>query len=150
MMAYGLVIVFFAPYIASHASSLGSRKLFMVIGGLLTSISLFILHFNPNVGAVILAVAMLGLAHAIGLSPQFPVISELCANECKSLGVGTVMGIFRMIERIGNVSGPILAAVLIAALGFEGTFMWLGWISLFAVVVLAIHLFILSRRPVAS
>lgn len=150
MMAYGLVIVFFAPYIASHASNLGSRKLFIVIGGLLTSASLFLLHFHPNMIAVILAVATLGLAHAIGVSPQFPIISDLCPEECKSMGVGTVMGIFRMIERIGNVTGPILAGLLVTTLGFEKTFMWLGWFSLFAVAVLALHLCFLCRRPANS
>lgn len=148
MMAYGLVIVFFAPYIALHASSLARRKFFMILGGLLTSASLFLLYYQPEIHIVFFAVATLGLAHAIGVSPQFPVISDLCTKECQTIGIGSVMGIFRMIERIGNVSGPILAAVLVTALGFEETFLCLAWISLIAVAVLTLHLCFLSRPSI--
>jgi sugar phosphate permease len=76
-------------------------------------------------GAVI-AVIGLGVAHAIGVSPQMTLINDRCGETVREVGPATAVGIFRLVERIGTITGPILLGAMIATAGFMGAFVVLA------------------------
>jgi sugar phosphate permease len=63
------------------------------------------------------------------------------------VGQATTTGIFRLIERLGNVLGPIVAGVLISAFGFKGAFYGIGLITLASSIVFTVVLLALQDEP---
>jgi predicted MFS family arabinose efflux permease len=145
MMAYGLVIIFLAPQIARLADRLGHRRLFVVAGGYLSALGMFVTYFDAGVLGLLISITGLGIAHAVGVSPQLALIGECCADAAKQTGQAALTGVFRLLERLGNVLGPLFAGVLIAHFGFQGAFYGVGLMSL-----LATTWFVLVWREAAS
>ena len=59
------------------------------------------------------AIVVLGIAQAISITPQLALVPVACPEECRTMGQVTVIGFFRLFERIGSALGPILAAFLL-------------------------------------
>lgn len=150
MMAYGLMIIFLGPFVARLADALGNRKGFIIIGGYISVAAMLVIHYLNDITGVVISVALLGIAHAIGVSPQLTLVTEVCREDAKVVGVGTVMGIFRLIERIGNVTGPMIAGGLIAAYGFSGAFMGMAMISFLTITIFSLYLLFSGRGDKAA
>ena len=65
-------------------------------------------------------------------------VIAVCASEIERLGEGVVLGIYRLVERLGNVFGPLFAAVLLQGLSFEQTFVAIGAFMLGSSMIFAI------------
>jgi MFS family permease len=78
---------------------------------------------------VVIAVVGLGVAHAIGVSPQMTLINDRCAETVREVGQARAVGIFRLVERIGTVTGPILLGAMIALSGFMSAFVVLALLT---------------------
>lgn len=130
MMAYGLAIIFLSPFVAKMADRIGKLRWFISIGGYAAAAAMFIIYSFDSTAGLLAAITLLGIAHAIGVSPQLALINDFCKDVVQEVGSGTAAGIFRLIERLGNVLGPIIAGVLISQFGFNGAFLGIGIISL--------------------
>ncbi|MFA9460245.1 MFS transporter [Thiohalorhabdus sp. Cl-TMA] len=130
LMAYGLAIIFLSPLSAWVVDRVGRKPPFIIAGGLLGGTSLLMTLLIPGVWGMLSAVVLLGVAHAIGVSPQLSLITELAPGAREGLSTGKTIGIFRLTERIGNITGPLLAGGLSAAFGFRGVFMGFGGLIL--------------------
>ncbi|MBX9847386.1 MAG: MFS transporter [Xanthobacteraceae bacterium] len=122
MMAYGLAIILASPVVAQLADRSKDRSRFLIIGGLIAAIAMAIPLFVEDMTGAALAVIGLGLGHAIGVSPQMTLIIDRCGETVKEVGQATSVGIFRLVERIGTITGPILLGVMIALTDFMGAF----------------------------
>ena len=130
MMAYGLAIIILSPFIAKLADKVGQLRWFVSVGGYGSALAMFVIYFFDNTVGLLISISLLGISHAIGVSPQLALINDFCKDVVQEVGSGTVTGIFRLIERIGNVLGPILAGVLISFFGFKEAFMGIGLLCL--------------------
>lgn len=126
LMAYGLAIIIISPIAAWIADKLGRRQVFVTVGGMMAAGALLSAYFIDGLLGMLIGVALLGIAHAIGVSPQLSLITELQARHGSPVAVGKTIGIFRLTERIGNISGPVIAGTLITLFGFSQTFLWMG------------------------
>ncbi len=136
LMAYGLAIILVTPLSARIVDHYNQKKLFICLGGLMAGIALVALYLIPSIHGVLLAIMLIGIGHAIGVAPQISLLTELMQDDVR-LSMGKVIGIYRMTERVGNIAGPILAALLIAALGFNVAFLWFaGFLFINAVIML--------------
>ena len=122
MMAYGLAIILLSPTIAGLADRFGRRQWFVVVGGYAAAAGVAILCFFDGTLAVALAVTAIGIAHAVGVPPQLALVSDSCKAVVEKVGQATSAGIFRFMERLGNVLGPVLFGLLIARYGFKDAF----------------------------
>jgi len=138
LMTYGLVMIVVAPLAGRLADRLGNRRLFVQIGSAIAGAGLLVTYFLPNMQGVMISIGLLGLAHAIGVPSQLALLPEICRKETTHFGHGTVMGIFRLIERTGSIVGPLLAGVLIASVGFAGTFFGIGVLTLSGIFIFTI------------
>ena len=67
-------------------------------------------------------------------------IQQVAERYRSSIGVASVIGAYRLVERIGMVIGPIVAAILISIFGYQHAivafgFILLGLISLFVLFI---------------
>lgn len=146
MMAYGLAIILLSPSIARMADKLGWHAKFVSIGGYVSALSMFVLYYLDNMLGVVLGITLLGVAHAIGVSPQLALVNDYCKDAVKEIGATTASGIFRLMERLGNVSGPMIAGALIAAFGFQGAFLGIGLICLTCISLFTLLLYWHDRQ----
>lgn len=53
-------------------------------------------------------------------------LSEYCAPEISELGEGVVYGVYRLLERLGNAAGPMIAATLALHFDYRTGFIAIG------------------------
>jgi MFS family permease len=126
MMGSGLAVVLLTPLVARLADAWGGRTLFVVTGTVLAAGAVLVAGLQGSPLLAVLGVLLLGAAQAIGVSPQLTLVMDVTRDDATHLGAGAVMGIFRLLERVGNVLGPIVVALLVGALGFVGAFQLLS------------------------
>jgi predicted MFS family arabinose efflux permease len=145
MMAYGLAIIRVAPVVAALADRLKGRWRFVMFGGYGAAIAVMMPLYIESTPGAALAVVFLGIAHAIGVSPQMTLISDRCEDVVREVGQATTVGIFRLVERIGTVTGPILLGVMIAITDFRGAFVGLAVMTFMSTTAFALSLIWLDR-----
>ncbi len=152
IMAYGLAIILISPIAAKLADAWGSRRPFVIIGGILSGLGLLMVLWWQTVMGIVAAISLVGFGHAVGVSSQLALITEYCKKEEGKIGLGTVMGIFRLIERIGNITGPLIIGTLIAIYGSSNAkaipiaIAGIGIITIASIIILAILLLILDLQ----
>ncbi|USD99220.1 MFS transporter [Vibrio sp. SCSIO 43133] len=144
LMIYGLAIVVISPLTAIWIDRFKNKLVFVVIGGLLSSFALLnIYYFNGTLGLLVV-VLVVGIAHSIGISPQIPLVMSLMKVSTSERG--KAIGIFRLTERIGNVTGPILTGALLGIYGFISTVMILGGLLFVSTISLVLVYYFWQKK----
>jgi predicted MFS family arabinose efflux permease/HAMP domain-containing protein len=127
MMAYGLAIILIGPMVARLADQAQTRRRrFVMLGGYAAALAMAVPLLVEDMKGAVIAVIGLGVAHAVGVSPQMTLINDRCGETVREVGQATAVGIFRLVERIGTITGPILLGAMIALSGFMGAFVVLA------------------------
>ena len=126
MMVYFIVMVFGTPIFARLADKFGMRFLPVLVGGVLAGGGAMVLFMWYDTLAVIAGVGALGAGHALSTAPLISMVPSICAREVNLMGQTTVLGVFRILERVGSVAGPFLTAVLVAKFGNAEAIAYLG------------------------
>ncbi len=111
LMVYGIFMIYFAPLVSRFVDGAKSKKPFIAISGILGGIGLLAFHFITGFAGTVLAIFMLSLSSAFGFASQSVFVLNL--KETKEIGVGNAMGVYRAVERVGQVLGPIVAGLII-------------------------------------
>jgi MFS family permease len=146
MMAYGLAIILLSPIVAQLADRVKNRSRFLMLGGLIAATAMTIPLFVEDMTGAALAVVGLGIGHAIGVSPQMTLIIDRCGETVKEVGQAKSVGIFRLVERIGTITGPILLGLMIALTNFMETFVILAVFTFATTTIFTLLLFWFDRR----
>ncbi len=117
LMIYAGCTALLTPLAARIADRWRLNGWMIAVGGVVSGLGLVAILLRVDTGMVVVGVLLLGLGHAASIAPQLAVVPEIAAHECRTLGVTAVLSIFRAIERLGSVIGPLLAAVLVRAGG---------------------------------
>jgi MFS family permease len=126
LMSYAVVMVVMAPITAALATS-RERMEWLIGGGLLISgLGGLMLLGGDAVGWVFAAVMLIGLGQSMSISAQSALVAEHCPIEVSQLGEGAVYGVYRLLERMGNAAGPLIAAVLVSSYGYRNSFVAIG------------------------
>lgn len=148
IMLYGLIIICLSPVIASFADRLKSRLTLIVSGGIVGAMAIGTLAISPSLEGLIISISLLGIAHAVAVPSQLTFITETNQDLCNRLGVGQVVGIFRLIERLGNILGPLIFGLVISVTGITNAFLWVSILIGSATLVLTI--WVIRHRPERS
>jgi MFS family permease len=141
LMTYAVMMVVLAPLTARLAVS-RERMQYLVGGGLIVSgCGAMLMLVGNGVGWVFGAVALIGLGQSMSISAQSALVSEHCEAEIDKLGDGVVYGVYRLLERLGNALGPLIAAFLVMGFSYR-----IGFVAIGAVVALCGVGFILATR----
>lgn len=126
LMCYAVMMVAMAPLTALMATSV-QRMEWLIGGGLLLSgAGGMLLLAGGGVGWVFAAVILIGLGQSLSISAQSALVGDHCRAEVALIGEGAVYGVYRLLERLGNAMGPLLAAVLVMSFGYRISFVALG------------------------
>jgi len=144
MMLYAVALVLVLPRATAWVER-GVPLARMVGAGLCVSaLGGFGLLLGGGVLPVYLVTALLGLGQGLSIAAQSSLLAQVCAAEIAAHGSGPAFGAYRLLERLGNATGPILAGALALALGTASAFVAL------AALILACGLaFALLARRVA-
>ena len=148
MMAYGLVIIMLSPLVAQFADRAQHRWRFVMLGGYAAALAVAMPLFFEGATGAALAVVGLGIGHAIGVSSQMTLINDRCGEVVKEVGQAAAVGIFRMIERIGMLLGPILLGVMIALSSFINAFVIMAGLIFLATTAFTLLLFLPEKKAV--
>jgi MFS family permease len=129
-MVYALALLAVMP-LATRAAESGVSSARLVGGGLALSTlgglalaALAAAGWPPgsSVAAIVAAMAVLGAGQGLSIAAQSALLTAWCADEADRHGTGALLGFYRLFERLGNASGPLVAGVLVAGLGAGGAF----------------------------
>jgi predicted MFS family arabinose efflux permease len=135
IMLYAVVMVLGVPLAARWSGEPSRRWLFVAAGLLLSGLAGLLPLLLPGIYAVAAMVLLLGAAQSLSIAPQTAMVAQVCREQVARLGEGTVLGIYRLIERVGNALGPLVAAALLQGLSFAQTFAAIGLLMLVCGVV---------------
>jgi MFS family permease len=143
LMSYAVVVVVMGPLTAQLATS-RHRMEWLVGGGLMLSgAGGALLLAGGTTLWVFAAVLLIGLGQSMSISAQSALVSEHCSAEVSRMGESAVYGVYRLLERLGNAAGPMLAATLVMAFGYRTSFAVIG-----AMALLCGAMFLMStQRP---
>ena len=146
MMVYFIVMVFVTPIFARLADTFGLRFLPVLVGGILAGGGGMLMFLWDDTLGVILGVGLLGAGHALSTAPLISMVPSVCAREVDAMGQTTVLGVFRILERVGSVAGPFLTAFLVATLGSAHAIAALGALVLGSTVLLGLFFLIAGTK----
>jgi len=142
MMVYSLIIIPLSPLASGIADKSGKMKELVLLGTVLSGGVLISLYGEASFYKVLLAVALMGVAHSILKAPLIASALE-AAESTPEVGRTRVLGILRTAERIGSVLGPVLVATLLAIYDFGEAMAFVGM----GVLLSALLMFIFLRVP---
>jgi MFS family permease len=126
LMAYAVMMVLIAPLTPALANT-RERMHWLVGGGLvLSGLGGLLLLAGSGIGWVFAAVVLVGIGQSLSISAQSALVSDHCEDAIARLGEGTVYGVYRLLERLGNAVGPLIAGVLVLKLGYQPSFIVIG------------------------
>ncbi|MBI3808938.1 MAG: MFS transporter [Nitrospirae bacterium] len=135
------VTSFFSRPTMGWASDRIGRRPLIVLGLVVCAASLAAIPFTRPFGGLMVLSALFGFGEAIVNASAAALVADL--SELKTLG--SAMGMQGTIMDIGHASGPILAGVLIGALGFQSAFSIIAGLVLLAAA--AFRFGVGSERP---
>jgi len=150
VMLYGLAALFLGPMFARLADRFAIHGLLIGAGGLLTGIGLAPMLFFPNTFTVLAGVLCLGVGQAMSISPQLALVTRICRAQITSFGSGPVLGFYRLIERLGGASGPLIVALFAGLFGYAGTMTAAGVLGIVTATLFSIGFLIMGVDPESS
>lgn len=126
LMTYAVVMVLMAPLVSPLANNREKRE-WLVAGGLcLSGLGGLLMLAGSSVPWVFAAVLMIGFGQSLSITAQSALVSDHCKREMAAMGDHTVYGVYRLVERLGNAAGPLIASGLVIALGYQKSFVAIG------------------------
>lgn len=126
LMVYFMVIILVQPLATRIADRHGLHHLSVALGGVVAGAGLIAVPLWPNLWTMVLALAIMGVGHALIHAMQLATLLRHTAGECRRFGQTTVVSLFRLLERTGGIAGPVIAAWLVSDHGHAGAIGLLG------------------------
>ncbi|MBB1486621.1 MFS transporter [Oceanospirillum sediminis] len=145
MMVYSLVIIPLSPLASRFADYSGQMKQLVVLGTILSGVILISLYGEDSIGRMLLAVALMGVAHSILKAPLIAAAME-AAEATPEVGRTTALGLLRTSERIGSVLGPVMVASLLVVYSFAEAMAIIGTGIVITGIVMGIYMHLSARK----
>jgi MFS family permease len=138
LMVYAVMMVLIVPLSASLSDTSLRRDRYVSAGLLISGVSGLLLLISDSFLVLFGVVFLLGLGQALSIAAQSALVAEHCQDEIRIYGHDAVYGVYRLLERLGNAMGPLLASVLVVFWGYKGAFIAISAVVLFCAVAFTI------------
>ncbi|MES2772414.1 MAG: MFS transporter [Pseudomonadota bacterium] len=138
LMAYAVIMVLVVPLAARFADLNIRRERLVALGLCVSALGGFLMPFFDSIWALFVLVVLLGFGQSLSIAAQGALVSDFCRSEECNLGEGAVYGAYRLLERTGNVLGPLLASIFLVLFGYGYTFALISLLVLLASLVFAL------------
>ncbi len=150
LMVYAVMMVLLVPFAAKFADRGASRESLVAAGLCVSGVGGLLLLASGNFLMVFAVVLSLGIGQSLSIASQSALVGDLCKEEIQRYGDGAVYGVYRMLERIGNALGPLIAGILVVNYGYQGAFVAISALVLGCGILFAISISLLRRSPPAA
>jgi MFS family permease len=141
IMVYAISMIYLAPLVNKYVDRSGNKKGFIAAGGIIGGLGLTVFFFYEGTAAAVFAIMMLGISSSVGLAAQ--TVYAVDAPAANRIGSGKAMGIYRFLQRMGQVLGPIVLGIMLTHTGIEKGFAITGA----AYIVLTIVFIFVVKNP---
>lgn len=122
LMVYAVLMVLIVPFAASAADRGSSRERLVATGLCISGLGGFLLLSTASFWVIFGVVFTLGIGQALSIASQSALVADHCQEEIRRFGSDAVYGVYRLLERLGNALGPLLASVLVIYYDYQGAF----------------------------
>lgn len=122
LMVYAVMMVLIVPLSATLSDASLRRDRYVSAGLIISGLSGMLLLISDSFLVLFGLVFLLGLGQALSIAAQSALVSEHCQEEIRIYGHDAVYGVYRLLERLGNAIGPLLASLLVVFWGYKGAF----------------------------
>lgn len=134
IMIYGVLVVFVMPRVSAWADKQGRHLTMVLLGGILAGVGGMCFFVSDGLWTMVAAVSLIGLGQACSMPTQLAYVQQIFSSDQASFSVASALGVFRSVERIGSVVGPLLAGALALQLGTQQAIAVLGALGAIGVV----------------
>ena len=149
IMLYGVSTLACMPFASRFADRTGRHASVVAVGGILAGLGCLASLFESSIGAtsaVMIAILALGVGHALSLTSQLAIVQEVADRHPGGLGPASVIGVYRVLDRVGMIVGPLVAGGLAAGFGYQYAIVGVGVIVLALMSVYAILVSLAAGR----
>lgn len=151
MMAYFVVMSVATPLVAWMSDRWSAHRTLLVAAGLTSGVGAYLFGIAEDTALIVCGVALVGLGQALASAPLLALTTIQFPEENERFGNATMVAFFRIVERIGSISGPLVAAALVAAGGFGASSLWFGAIvASFSICLAVFFAFDTSKKGSSS
>ena len=143
LMTYAVVMVVLAPIAAAFATTRERMEWLVAAGLVVSGLGCVLLLAGGSTTWIFATALLIGLGQSLSISAQSALVREHCDGEVAALGETAVYGVYRLLERLGNALGPLLAGVLVLLFGYRSSFVAIGIL----VLVCGLLFLLVNRRP---
>jgi MFS family permease/HAMP domain-containing protein len=141
LMVYAVMMVLIVPLSARLSDSSMRRDRYVSVGLIISGVSGLLLLLSDSFLVLFGVVFLLGLGQALSIAAQSALVAEHCQEEIRIFGHDAVYGVYRLLERLGNAMGPLIASILVVFWGYQGAF-----VAISALVLLCGIAFTIATR----
>jgi MFS family permease len=138
LMVYAVMMVLIVPLSATLSDATLRRDRYVSVGLVISGLSGFLLLISDSFLVLFGVVFLLGLGQALSIAAQSALVTEHCQEEIRVYGHDAVYGVYRLLERLGNALGPLLASLLVIFWGYQGAFIAISALVLFCGVAFTV------------
>ena len=126
LMTYAVVMVVLSPIAATLANSRDRMEWLVAAGLLISGLGCALLLAGGGTPWIFAAAFLIGLGQSLSIAAQSALVREHCDAEVALMGEPAVYGVYRLLERLGNALGPMLAGALVLFFGYRTSFVAIG------------------------
>jgi MFS family permease len=126
LMTYAVVMVVLSPLAAAFATTRERMEWQVGAGLLISGLGGLLLLAGGSSGWIFATVFLIGLGQSISIAAQSALVREHCDAEVAAMGEPAVYGVYRLLERLGNAIGPLMAGTLVLVFGYRTSFIAIG------------------------
>ena len=138
LMTYAVVMVMMMPVATTLAKTRENREWLVAAGLVVSGLGGLLMIGSTSVLWVFAAVFLVGMGQSLSISAQSALVGEHCHEEIARFGDHTVYGVYRLLERLGNALGPLVAAVLVMGYGYGRSFVVMGALAMICGIAFAL------------
>ena len=138
MMLYGIVTFASMPLVSWFADRTRQYHRIAGSGVALAAIGCMFHLIDPSIidgtWCVVLSIIALGVGHALSLTSQLAMVVETALSRFGLEGQGATISAYRLLERIGPILGPMIAASFAYSFGYRGAIAAVGILTLLCAI----------------
>ncbi len=140
LMINGVFMIYISPMLSPLMDKAQDKKIFVIVSGIVGGLGMLLFLFLKGLLAIIFVILILSFAAAIGHSSR--TVYALQQKISIEIGGGQAMSLFRAIDRIGWVLGPLLLSGILASGEIEKGLSIIGIIY----IILTILFIVVSKK----
>ncbi len=134
-IVYGIIALVAMPLFSRVGDRYHCHLPLVIAGGLISGCGMLPLVFDASPLMVLLGIVGLGLGQSMSISSQLTLITRTVEATNGGSGVGSALGVFRLLERVGGALGPLAAGAIALQMGAVAAITVLGAVMLAATLI---------------